>query len=176
VSEIGNLKNLRVLDVGCGEGKNAAYLSKLGCRVRAVDVSALALANAKSAWNGECDVLWEIADVRDLRLGQNEYDIVIAYGLLHCLPNAREITDTVSRIQEATCPGGYNVLCAFNLRFQELEAHPGLNPCLVQHEDYLALYSSWQRILATDTDLIESHPHNLIEHRHSLTRIFARKI
>lgn len=175
VRNIGNLADLTVLDVGCGEGKNAAHLAKLGCRVRAVDVSELALKNAKSAWDGGYGVSWETADVRELRLTACEYDIVIAYGLLHCLRNVSEIDATAKKLQLATRAGGYNILCALNLRYQELDAHPGLNPCLVQHEHYLELYSAWQLVIATDSDLIESHPHNLIEHRHSLTRILARK-
>jgi ubiquinone/menaquinone biosynthesis C-methylase UbiE len=175
VSNIGNLSNLTVLDVGCGEGKNAAFLAKLGCRVRAVDVSDLALRNAKNAWDGGYDVCWENADVRELHLEPSKYDIVIAYGLLHCLRNVDEIDETIKKLQLATKPRGYNILCAFNIRYQELDAHPGLSPCLIQHQHYLDPYSSWQLVVATDSDLIESHPHNLIEHRHSLTRILARK-
>jgi len=174
-SEIKDRTHLSVLDVGCGEGKNAVYLASLGCRVRALDISEFALENAKTAWNGTSSVSWEIGDVRELQLNTNEYDVVVAYGLLHCLNTVEEIDSTVQRFQLATRSGGYNIVCAFNLRYQELHAHPGLNPCLVAHEHYLALYEGWQLILATDSDLIESHPHNLIEHRHSLTRILARK-
>jgi 2-polyprenyl-3-methyl-5-hydroxy-6-metoxy-1,4-benzoquinol methylase len=172
----GNLTNLTVLDAGCGEGKNAAYLAKLGCQVRAIDISELALRNARKSWDGLSHVSWEAADVRNLCFGTSEYDIVLAYGLLHCLNNVREIDDTVGKLQNATRPSGYNVLCALNHRFQQLDAHPGLVPCLVQHQHYLRLYSSWQLIRASDSDLVESHPHNLVEHRHSLTRILARKM
>jgi 2-polyprenyl-3-methyl-5-hydroxy-6-metoxy-1,4-benzoquinol methylase len=175
VSELGDLSELTVLDVGCGEGKNAAYLAKLGCRVHASDISELALENAKKAWGGMSNITWEIADVRDVSFGTNEYDIVLAYGLLHCMQNAGQIDDTVRRLQVATRPAGFNVVCALNDRFQQLDAHPGLEPCLMGHEHYIALYSSWELIRASDSDLIESHPHNLIEHRHSLTRILARK-
>jgi SAM-dependent methyltransferase len=173
--EVENVAEFTVLDVGCGEGKNASYLSKLGCHVRAIDISELALGNAAKAWGSVPNIAWEVADVRDLHFSPGAYGVILAYGLLHCLQNLEEIDDTVKKLQVATRSGGYNIICALNDRFQQLEAHPGLEPCLVGHEHYLGLYSSWQVLRATDSDLKESHPHNLIEHRHSLTRILARK-
>lgn len=41
---------LMVLDVGCGEGKNAIYLSRLGAKVHAIDISERGIFNAKAAW------------------------------------------------------------------------------------------------------------------------------
>jgi SAM-dependent methyltransferase len=173
--ELGDLAGLMVLDLGCGEGKNAAYLTKLGCLVRAIDVSSLALKNARAAWAGVPRTAWELADVRGLSFPTEKYDIGLAYGLLHCLSSADEINTTVRRLQNATRPRGYNIIVALNNRFQDLGPHPNLDPCLQSHAYYLALYSSWEIIQASDSDLIESHPNNLIEHRHSLTRILARK-
>ena len=34
-----DFSGMEVLDAGCGEGKNAAFLSQRGARVRAIDVS-----------------------------------------------------------------------------------------------------------------------------------------
>ena len=36
-----------VLELGCGEGRNAVYMAKLGCEVTAVDLSESAIANVK---------------------------------------------------------------------------------------------------------------------------------
>src|SRR6202042_3192508 len=44
------LAGAHVLDLGCGEGKNAVFLASLGCIVEAWDISAAALSNAKAAW------------------------------------------------------------------------------------------------------------------------------
>lgn len=71
--------------------------------------------------------------------------------------------------------GAYNVICAFNVRRQELDAHPGFSPTLLSHEDYLAAYASWDLVKESDSDLTETHPHNNLEHTHSMTRILARK-
>ena len=37
----------RVLDVGCGEGRNAIFMAKLGCQVDAFDISENGIAEAK---------------------------------------------------------------------------------------------------------------------------------
>ena len=42
--------DLAVLDAGCGEGKNAIHLARLGAKVRGIDVCPLAIENARKAW------------------------------------------------------------------------------------------------------------------------------
>jgi tellurite methyltransferase len=168
-------RTLTILDAGCGEGKNAAFLAGLGATVDAFDVSALSVENARRAWPDAARVTWEVADIRESALAASSYDVVIAYGLLHCMSSADEISVVVSKLQRATREGGYNVICAFNRRFQDLTAHPGFNPCLVDHDFYLGLYQGWHLIHVSDSDLTEVHPHNQIRHTHSLTRIIARR-
>ena len=50
LADSADLAGAHVLDLGCGEGKNAAFLATLGCVVQAWDISAAALDNAKVAW------------------------------------------------------------------------------------------------------------------------------
>lgn len=169
-----SFEGMRVLDLGCGEGKNAAYLAERGAIVEAIDVSPLALANARAAWP-HVQVQWREGDVRESLLGDARFDLVIAYGLLHCLRTSEEISDTIRRIQEATVPDGWNIVCVFNDRRQELHAHPGFQPTLRPHEWFVNLYEAWTQLVCTDEDLLETHPTNNIAHTHSMTRILARK-
>lgn len=171
-----SLSGLNVLDAGCGEGKNAAYLARCGARVRAVDISGPAIANAERAWGDTGGIIWEVADIRNVEVPLATYDVVLAYGLLHCLPGEQEVRDVAAKLQAATKTDGYNVVCAFNSRHQELTAHPGFQPCLLDHIFYAQLYASWEIIELSDSDLIESHPHNNIVHTHSLTRLVARRL
>jgi 2-polyprenyl-3-methyl-5-hydroxy-6-metoxy-1,4-benzoquinol methylase len=169
-----NFAGLSVLDAGCGEGKNAHALAARAAKVTAVDCSALALRNARAAWP-EDQIKWVQADVRDLELPVQGFDLVIAYGLLHCLSNGSEIENVVLRLKETTRDGGRHVVCTFNARRQELAAHKGFEPCLMSHGDYLALYHDWTIEEASDEDLHETHPHNRIAHVHSLTRMIVLK-
>lgn len=175
IRHIGNLSGLCVLDAGCGEGKNAAYLADGGALVRAIDVSTLALANAQRSWKNAVSITWEQADIRSVPLPAETYDIVIAYGLAHCLSCQQEVESTLAKLQKTTKVGGYHVFCSFNSRAQDLSAHPGLIPCLVPHKFFLSQYSQWSLLAATDDDLVEVHPHNNIKHTHSLTRLLAQK-
>src|ERR1035438_3319800 len=132
---------LSVLDAGCGEGKNTAYLLQLGASVRSIDISPYALVNARAAWPQIAADQWEEADLRSVTLADGCLDIVVAYGSLHCLQTASEIKNVSHRLQRATRVGGFHVICAFNSRLQELEAaHPGFRPCLLEHGTYLDLY------------------------------------
>lgn len=167
---------LSVLDVGCGEGKNSVFLAQHGAVVRALDVSALALSNARQAWLPLENIIWEQADIRAITIPKGTYDIVIAYGLLHCLSGVDEIRETIQKLQCATKNGGYNLICVFNGRYQDLSAHPGFMPCLLKHDVYVQMYSNWQLLDVSDTDLFETHPHNSVPHTHSLTRMITRKI
>lgn len=165
-----------VLDAGCGEGKNAVYLAERGATVRAIDVSPLAIHNARHAWAATDSISWEVADIAEVSLSTAAYDLVIAYGLLHCLNSSSAIQSVVNKLQLSTRPGGHNIVCALNARHQDLsDAHPDLRPTQMRHEEYLAFYADWFILRATDSDLTVVHPHNNIEHCHSLTRVLARR-
>lgn len=167
---------LRVLDVGCGEGKNAIFLAQRGAFVQAYDVSEHAIQNAKKAWSDHSNIFWKIADIRSMTFSGQEFDAVIAYGLFHCLSDLEEVSQTVVKLQNVTRPGGFHVVCTFNDRYQDLDlAHPGFSPVLLSHQFYLQSYNDWTILYATDKDLHESHPHNNVPHTHSMSRLIARK-
>lgn len=173
---LGTFDGLSVLDAGCGEGKNAAHFAARGARVVAVDISELAINHAASLWPLDLPITWRSADIREFCAPHCAYDIVLAYGLMHCLPSMDEVAETVAKLQEATKPHGFNILVALNNRHQELsKAHPELKPCLLEHNAYMGFYETWGLLHVSDSDLRESHPHNNIWHTHSITRILARK-
>jgi 2-polyprenyl-3-methyl-5-hydroxy-6-metoxy-1,4-benzoquinol methylase len=176
VDSVPTLSGTRILDVGCGEGKNAFFFAQHGASVTAIDISELAIDHAKQLWPESPLIEWRISDVRMFELDPGGYDFVVAYGLLHCLGSVEEIKQFVGRLQGSTRPGGYHAIVALNSRHQDLRvAHPELNPCLLSHEAYLEQYTTWQVLFEEDANLCETHPHNLVPHTHSLTRILARK-
>jgi ubiquinone/menaquinone biosynthesis C-methylase UbiE len=167
----------RVLDAGCGEGKNAVFMASMDAEVDAIDMSETAVENGRRRWSDVPGVHWRVADVCNAEFPSDQYHVVICYGLLHCLRDASQVLATVSRLQQLTVLGGYHVVCAFNNRRQELrDAHPGFHPCLLGHDQYRRMYTSWQVLASSDEDVTEQHPHNMIEHTHSLTRLLARRI
>ncbi|RKH53371.1 class I SAM-dependent methyltransferase [Corallococcus sp. AB050B] len=169
-----SLNTLSALDAGCGEGKNSAYLDSKGCKVFAFDVSKLAISNARNSFPNLKNTTFESKGVFDKSLRLDRYDIVVAYGMLHCLANKDEIEDAIRIFKAHTNPLGVHIICAFNSRRQELHAHPGFKPTCLEHSSYINMYRDYEIIFASDQDLTETHPNNGIEHTHSLTRIIAR--
>jgi len=164
----------RVLDLGCGEGKNSAAFARLGCRVDAVDCSFSGLQNGIKAFPIE-GIRWIQSDVRDLRPPSQDYDLIICYGLFHCLNTEQEVSLLIKNVQAWTRAGGRNILCAFNDGPHDLSAHPEFSPLLLSHRWYKSKYSDWRLVVCSDSLLKETHPHNGIPHYHSMTRILAVK-
>lgn len=174
LKEIGVAKGSRVLDLGCGEGKNAVAFSKAGCLVDAVDCSDRAIENGRAAFP-DPTISWLLDDVSALALPALSYAVVVSYGLLHCLRDKAEVQRVIEKAKDATIPGGHHIVCTFNDRSHDLRGHPGFAPLLLEHNWYLAQYASWETYKASDRDLVEAHPHNHIRHHHSVTRLVARK-
>jgi ubiquinone/menaquinone biosynthesis C-methylase UbiE len=165
----------RALDLGCGEGNNAAYLAAYGADVVAVDISALALANAVD--RDDRRITWIQKDVMNVVQPDSSFDCIVAYGLLHCLRNVEECHELLARSFRWLMPGGYIACVCFNDRRHRrfAEAHPGFSPLLLPHQTLKDMFRQFRISIATDSDLIEAHPDLDIAHSHSMTRILAAK-
>lgn len=173
LSEQVQIHGTRVLDLGCGEGKNAAALAQAGATVTAVDCSSEALRHAGRFQHDNIE--WVNADCRTFLEKAGQYDVVVMYGLLHCLESQDEIERIVRRALEITSPSGIHILAAFNDGPHDLSAHPGFAPTLAPHSFYESLYADQDVQFATSEILEETHPHNGVPHFHSLTRLIVKK-
>lgn len=166
----------RVLDVGCGDGKNARHLAGQGIEVQAFDISEQAIANARALSIDSQNIHWAVADVRHFHFAPHAYEAVVASGSLHCLSHEAEVRLVISSMKEATKRGGYNVVQVFNARSQDLNGHDaGFDPILLPHEYFIEAYADWSLVAAVDDDILDRHPHTNVDHHHSVTRILARK-
>lgn len=175
-----NLENWTVLDLGAGEGKNAVYLAKLGGLVTAVDISPIALSKFSLQPDyeyGKRNIKTVNCNVVDIELEDSQFDLVIAYGLFHCLSSHKKIEDFVKKVKKWTKKGGYFIGATFTDKIPPPDS-----------QDYLSLesflptgmletfFSDW-KIIYTEEDIItETHPTNNIPHQHSITRVIAQKI
>jgi tellurite methyltransferase len=166
-----------ILDLGCGEGKNAVFLADAGGLVVAVDCSEVALRNARNAWPRKIGVDWVLGDATTISL-EGVFDVVVSYGFLHCLAGEPMVRAAIKYTQELTAVCGYNIICTFNDRAHPdlALAHSAFSPCLLSHAYFCDAYDGWELTNLTDSDLSEVHPHNGVRHSHSLTRFIARKL
>lgn len=100
-------KGMRVLDLGCGQGRMSIALAKQGLQVVGYDGSPDLLEEAKRrAAEQGADVAFVLGDMRELQ-GEGEFDAVInigtAFGYIEDEEGDREI---VRRVQQALKPGG----------------------------------------------------------------------
>ena len=99
----------RALDLGCGEGVNAAYLAQQGFSVVAVDFVAAALAAARTrAEQAGVAIEFREGDVVDYE-APSAFDIVLDSGCLHHLPKGK-LSSYRSRLNDWLAPGGDYVL------------------------------------------------------------------
>lgn len=100
----------RVLDLGCGSGRNSLYLQKLGFDVTAVDHSAQAIAGLKNIAGQE-----KLAHFRAEEYNINcaeltgQYDWIFSTVVMMFLNRGR-IPDIIHNMQAATQTGGYNLI------------------------------------------------------------------
>ena len=81
---------IRVLDVACGEGRNAVWLAQQGCEVVAIDISPVAIEKARRlAAERGVHVAFELVDVRDWRWPPNAFDAVVSVFIQFAAPAER---------------------------------------------------------------------------------------
>jgi SAM-dependent methyltransferase len=102
----------RVLELGCGPGRNAVYLAGLGCGVDAVDFSAHAIGEArKRAEQAGCPVTFWCSSIFDAGFPDGSYDLVYDSGCFHHLPPHRR-KSYVELVHRTLKPGGsYGLVC-----------------------------------------------------------------
>lgn len=168
----------KALDLGCGEGKNSAFLASKDFEVTSIDVSVIAIQKAKNLWNATPGINWLVNDIRKFKQNPDSYHIVLLTGPLHCFSNKNEVTQTIENAKSLTITGGVNIISVFNSREHDFSGHSKhFKPLLLSHEFYLSCYNhNWEILEASDTNLVDSHPHNNIPHNHSVTRFIAKKI
>ena len=163
----------RVLDLGCGDGRNALFLLKQGLRVTAVDISARAVAKLIANARAYAELLHaEVADVREHSLG-GPYDLVIAHGLLHLMPRV-DWSRLMDRIQGDTAPHGYNVVAVFTDALPPPDDLERFMLGLFHEGELLERYAGWDVALHRSYVLEDEHPGG-VRHRHPVNKIVAQR-
>lgn len=106
------IKPYRVLDIGCGEGKDAVFFAKCGYDVTAFDISDQGIEKAKKlAEYNKVDVNLFKTDIFDYR-PDTEYDIIFSSGVLHFIRQT-ERQEICHGLKEHTSPRGINAMNVF---------------------------------------------------------------
>lgn len=101
-----NPKGLKVLDLGCGNGRNAIALAKLGAIVKGIDVSSVALellCNRAKKENVEVETF--IGNMNKLPFPDRTFDMVICYNAIFNT-SLKQIKETMKETRRVTKRNG----------------------------------------------------------------------
>lgn len=164
---------LRVLDVGCGEGKDAVFFARNGYEVTAFDLAESGLEKGRRLADAcGVEINFFQADVMAYRPTET-FDIVFSSGVLHYIPEDLR-GEILSSYQTHTAPGGLHALNVFVEKpfipaapDEEIEAHPWRSGELAM------LYASW-KFHRFDEEIFDCSSCG-IPHQHCMDTIIAQK-
>ncbi len=136
------LRNGRVLDVGCGTGENALFLAQNGYLVTGVDLASPAIRMAKSkAKERNVNVDFQVANALSLDFEDGYFDNVIDSGLFHTFSDEDRPVFVGEVARVLAKEGNYFMLC-----FSEKEPTNWGGPRRVTEWEIRATFSQLFRI------------------------------
>jgi tellurite methyltransferase len=100
-------QNANVLDVGCGQGRDALFIARLGHRVVGVDLSPTGIKQLlKDAKAENLKIEGIVADLREFT-PEREFDVVVIDRTLHMLLDADVRLQALVRVCTCVVEGGY---------------------------------------------------------------------
>ena len=122
----------RALDVACGRGQNSLFLAQRGFDVAAIDISPVALEEARRrAAEKYLSISWQQADLEQFRLPRARYDLIVNFNYLQ--------RSLVPQIKTALKAGGYVIFETY-LIDQQAIGHPKDPAYLLGHNELLDLF------------------------------------
>jgi 2-polyprenyl-3-methyl-5-hydroxy-6-metoxy-1,4-benzoquinol methylase len=118
-----NTKNKgKVLDLGCGQGRDALFLARQGFSVRGVDISKVGIDQMNQIAKDEnLDLVGEVNDIYSYPIS-SEYDYVLLDSMLHFYKrDVEKETNFIIRIVSELRVGG--VFCNFMIKGNQREKY-----------------------------------------------------
>ncbi len=164
----------RLLDLGCGEGRDAIYFARHGFAVLALDISRPGLEKAARWASAEQLPLETIqADVLEFRPDQ-PFDVIYASGVLQHFP-APMRADAFAHYKAITPNGGVH---AFNVFVEKpfIGVPPDYQPDEYFFRSGELLHYYWDWEILSFSEIIFDCNSSGVPHRHAMDVMIARKV
>jgi SAM-dependent methyltransferase len=103
-------KEMKILDAGCGEGRNCIYFLHAGYQIFGVDANPIAIQMARiyaNTINPAYDTLrFQVATVQDMPFHRGAFDVVISSAVMHFAKSEAEWMDMMRDMMRVLKPGG----------------------------------------------------------------------
>ena len=163
----------KVLDLGCGDGRNTLLPAEKGLQVTAVDISSTAIEKLKRL-TIERGLSVEIIN-QDMRLFafEDSYDLIMSHGCLHLIER-EHWAKLIRKMQANTKRNGYNIVAVFTDRLPPPTDLQKFTIGLFKEGELFDYYRDW-RIVSQDSRIFEDEHPGGVRHRHASNRILAQK-
>lgn len=166
-------KPYSVLDIGCGEGKDAVFLAKCGYRVSAFDIANSGIEKGKRLMeSSNTFVDFFVCDINEYRLDK-KYDILFSSGVLHYIkPELKK--EIFRNYKENTEIGGINAMNVFVDKPFIAPPPEKEESCLWKSGEIFTLYSDW--LFEEFSEKIFDCNSSGIPHKHAMDVMIAKKL
>jgi tellurite methyltransferase len=101
----------RILDAGCGGGRNLTYMLRAGFNVAAIDESPAAIATVRARASqlspGFPTDKFRVEPIEELSFADGAFDVVISSAVLHFARDERHWMQMVQQMWRVLSPGGF---------------------------------------------------------------------
>ncbi len=167
-------RTVSLLDIGCGEGRNAVYFAHCGYGVTAFDLSAAGVAKTdRLAATADVPISVFQADMNEFRL-EKSFDILFSTGVFHIIPQKLR-QEIFGHYKARTNSGGLHCFSVFVRKpfiGKAPDGDPGAEPWL--SGELLTLYHDWK--IEHCTEEIFDCMSGGVPHQHAMSRMIARKV
>jgi tellurite methyltransferase len=167
-------RSIRLLDIGCGEGRNAVFFARRGYEVTAFDSSSTGVEKTKTI-AAEFSVKVDVfeADIKEFRL-KEEFDVILSTGALHYIPEELK-KEVLENYKSYTQKDGLNVHSVI-IKKPFIQRAPDAEETahLWKSGELFTYYHDWKIELCEEA--IFDCNSSGIPHRHAVNRIIARKV
>lgn len=93
------VRNKRILDIGCGDGRYVRLMKELGAaQLTGVDVNERMIELAREKSTNDSDITFLVADGTSLPMKNKSVDLVFSNFVIHYFPSAKEIFTEINRV------------------------------------------------------------------------------
>ncbi len=100
----------KILDAGCGGGRNIVYFLRTGCQVFGIDKSPQAITRVRLLAETLAPNLpsenFQVSGVEELPFPENSFDVVISSAVLHFAENERHFREMLAEMWRVLKPDG----------------------------------------------------------------------
>ena len=124
------------LDVATGKGRNAIFLAEMGFSVVGIDISTIALEEARRrTTKNSLEIRWHLADLEQIELPTAAYNLIVIFNYLQ--------RSLVEQIRRALKPQGHVIFETY-LIDQQAIGHPKNPAYLLNHNELLDHFRSFR--------------------------------